>query len=738
MAGWFHRLRARLRRHSDQARRCRPRIEGLEDRCLLAAPVIDAISNVSGNIPVGKTLVVPVTATDPDGDAITYSITSNNANIQPQLKTGNTFLRVSVQGFGEMVFELFNDSTPQTVQQITNLVNSNFYNNLTFHRIVRDFVIQGGDPRGDGTGGPGFQFNDEFVSDLIFSGNGQLAMANSGKDTNGSQFFVTVGPQRALDFNHTIYGQLVRGFNVLQAINQVQTNSSTGAPLTPVTITKAEIIQDTTDGVFTLRAAPGTPASAVITVTATDSHGESSSRTFNVQSIADNVNDPVILGPIGNQTTPRNTPVSFTLTGSDLENDAIQFTAQITDSPAHGTVTVNGSRVTVTPEANFTGLINLQVAAAQVGATSRGSTSNPFDTQKISVNVTNTDAPLTAQGANISTQTGVPFTNVTVATFTDADPTSQAGQFAAVIAWGDNTTSAGTVQAGQNGGFVVVGSHTYATAGNFSVQTTITGTPPADGVTASTAQATGAAVVADAGTNPPPDNGGGNNGGSNGGNGGGTPTPVVLTVSQRFVQNAYQDILGRDAEAGALQTFSTMIDQGRLTHQQLLLGLQLSPEGRFLAVHRIYQQLLGRLADPSGLQASLSFLGHGGTVEQLRSIITASSEYFQSRAGGTNAGFISAMYQDALGRAPDSVGNANISAALTNGADRLTIARDMYLSAEFKEANVKNAFQQLFKRAPNSNELTAFRQYYHTTHSNELLLATLAGTAEYLAKPENQ
>ena len=95
------------------------------------------------------------------------------------------------------------------------LVEANFYDNLTFHRVVPDFVIQGGDPPGDGTGGPGFQFDDEFHPDAIFTGDAQLAMANSGKDTNGSQFFVTIGPQRHLDFNHTIFGQLVRGRDVL-------------------------------------------------------------------------------------------------------------------------------------------------------------------------------------------------------------------------------------------------------------------------------------------------------------------------------------------------------------------------------------------------------------------------------------------------------------------------------------------------------------------------------------------
>src|SRR5207237_3636763 len=123
---------------------------------------------------------------------------------------------------------------------------------LTFHRIKPGFVIQGGDPSGNGTGGPGFSFDDEFNSTAIYSGNGQLAMANAGKDTNGSQFFVTIGAQRALDFNHTIFGQLVRGFDVLNAIDAVPTNPTTDKPLTPVVITSAELVPDVSDAVVTL------------------------------------------------------------------------------------------------------------------------------------------------------------------------------------------------------------------------------------------------------------------------------------------------------------------------------------------------------------------------------------------------------------------------------------------------------------------------------------------------------
>src|SRR5207244_1208301 len=185
-------------------------------------PVVDPINFTPLNIPASKTLFVPVTATDTDGNPLSYTATSSSPDVTVTARNNpHPYLRISVAGFGDMVFQLFDDLAPNTVAIMSGLAKREFYNNLIFHRVVPNFVIQGGDPAGNGSGGPGFTFEDEFNPQAIFSGNGQLAMANSGKDTNGSQFFVTIGPQRFLDFNHTIFGQLVRGFNVMTAINSV-------------------------------------------------------------------------------------------------------------------------------------------------------------------------------------------------------------------------------------------------------------------------------------------------------------------------------------------------------------------------------------------------------------------------------------------------------------------------------------------------------------------------------------
>ena len=170
-----------------QARRRFPKVEMLEGRILMAAPVLDALAGLS--VPANKSRILPLTATDTDGNALTYSVSSSNGSVNATILHSGVDLQFTVANYGVMTFQLLPEFAPTTVNTIVGLVNKGFYNGLTFHRVIPNFIIQGGDPKGDGTGGPGFQFDDEFNPEAIFSGSGQLAMANSGKDTNGSQFF---------------------------------------------------------------------------------------------------------------------------------------------------------------------------------------------------------------------------------------------------------------------------------------------------------------------------------------------------------------------------------------------------------------------------------------------------------------------------------------------------------------------------------------------------------------------
>jgi cyclophilin family peptidyl-prolyl cis-trans isomerase len=119
---------------------------------------------------------------------------------------------------GTMVIELFADKTPITVNNFVFLAREGFYDGVIFHRVIDNFMVQGGDPTGSGRGGPGYRFQDEFHSTLRHSKQGILSMANAGPGTNGSQFFITHGPTPHLDNKHTVFGQVVEGLDVLMSI----------------------------------------------------------------------------------------------------------------------------------------------------------------------------------------------------------------------------------------------------------------------------------------------------------------------------------------------------------------------------------------------------------------------------------------------------------------------------------------------------------------------------------------
>jgi peptidyl-prolyl cis-trans isomerase A (cyclophilin A) len=158
---------------------------------------------------------------------------------------------------GDINLELFGDQAPQTVANFVGLASgskqytdpstgtkktSRFYDGLTFHRVIDGFMIQGGCPLGTGTGGPGYKFADEFHPDLAFNRPYLLAMANAGPGTNGSQFFITVGPQPHLNRKHTIFGEVAdkSSRDVVNEISQVRT-ARADRPANPVIITSVTI-----------------------------------------------------------------------------------------------------------------------------------------------------------------------------------------------------------------------------------------------------------------------------------------------------------------------------------------------------------------------------------------------------------------------------------------------------------------------------------------------------------------
>ena len=133
---------------------------------------------------------------------------------------------------GNIVIELYPQNAPKTVNNFVFLAKEGFYDGVLFHRVIMDFMVQGGDPTGTGRGGPGYKFEDETKGNPLKHGTGFLSMANAGPNTNGSQFFITHSPQAHLDGKHTVFGKVVEGQSVVDAIRQ-------GDSMTKVIITEA-------------------------------------------------------------------------------------------------------------------------------------------------------------------------------------------------------------------------------------------------------------------------------------------------------------------------------------------------------------------------------------------------------------------------------------------------------------------------------------------------------------------
>ncbi len=140
-----------------------------------------------------------------------------------QIDTSKTYRATIESSKGTIALELYAQQAPKTVNNFVFLAREGFYDGVTFHRVISDFMIQGGDPTGTGTGGPGYTFEDEVDGNPLTHETGVISMANAGPNTNGSQFFVTHSPQPHLNGKHTVFGKVVKGQDVVDAIRQGDT-----------------------------------------------------------------------------------------------------------------------------------------------------------------------------------------------------------------------------------------------------------------------------------------------------------------------------------------------------------------------------------------------------------------------------------------------------------------------------------------------------------------------------------
>ncbi|MDZ4656578.1 MAG: peptidylprolyl isomerase [Bythopirellula sp.] len=331
---------------------------------------------------IGSPLHVPLDGYDPNGGPLTYTVTTNNAGVTAQVQTGNRSARINVAGFGEMVFELFEDRASRATSRMIELAEDDFYEDIIFHRVINNFVIQGGDPTGTGSGGsPLPNFDDQFHPDLQHNRSGLLSMAKTSDDTNDSQFFITERATRNLDFNHTIFGLMVEGESVRDAISNTAVNAS-DRPTTNVVMEGIDIFEDQENAVVLLKAAPGTTGPVTVTVTVADQNGNTFERTFQVTVAADNTdvnaNSPPFLGNIVPVSVNRNTVAQVQLTATDVESDQVFFTAQRVGSVNYNfTVSATGL-LQVTPPQDFVGTIQILVGVGKAA-------NAPDDTQLISI-----------------------------------------------------------------------------------------------------------------------------------------------------------------------------------------------------------------------------------------------------------------------------------------------------------------------------------------------------------------
>jgi cyclophilin family peptidyl-prolyl cis-trans isomerase len=365
------------------------------------------------DIPVNVATYYPITNTAAADGAVRYSVSTSSSEVTASVVTGGRSIRLTVTGkdsagadfTGTMTIRLFEDAAPLATGTIVKLVEDGFYDGKLFHRIINDFVIQGGSPTGNGIGGSDLpDVRDEFNRDFTFSSLGTVAMANATDDNNNSQFFITDPDQtladreQFLNFNHTIVGLLTDGFDTYQQIITTPLQAGGSTPLSPVTITKAEVFDDTSNAVVRVVSSGVKPAT--VTVTGTDGTN-SAAETFTVTPVSPNVdsngrtvNSRAFTGVIPDVTLATNTPGTFDIGATDVDGDTLQYAVGVPGNlfgtPASVTATVDQAtgRVTVTPNSGFTGTVDLLVGVWDgVERGSGASDPSNYDTEVVRVTV---------------------------------------------------------------------------------------------------------------------------------------------------------------------------------------------------------------------------------------------------------------------------------------------------------------------------------------------------------------
>ena len=340
-----------------------PFIAPLEDVTLQGgSPQHIAIDNYDPN---GGLLEVTVSSSDPDLVSATLTSTSNRS------------ARLSFAGWGDFLVHMFEQRAPRPTSVVAELAEQDVYDNTIFHRIIDEFMIQGGDPTGTGSGDPELpDFDDQFHPDLQHTTKDVASFAKSADDTNSSQFFFTEIPTRHLDFNHSVWGLIVEGSSVREAISNTETESG-DQPTFDVVLNNLTIETDIENHVLMISAPEEATGQATVTVKVTDSNGNSFQRTFEVTVEADPINNHPFLHEIKNLGIQTGRTTTIPVMAQDIEGDEIEFafappdnlTAEFVETVITPVDGVAAAQLQITPDSGFFGTQELLIGVFPVNGT---------------------------------------------------------------------------------------------------------------------------------------------------------------------------------------------------------------------------------------------------------------------------------------------------------------------------------------------------------------------------------
>ena len=397
------------------------RIQSLETRRLLAGDAPTFVEVGDQTVEVGSPLHLPIDGFDADGGPLTVTVEISDPDaVTAEVISGNRSLRLDVASFGTMIFELYEGRVPRPTGRVIELAEDGFYDGIIFHRVDSDFVLQAGSPDGSGaTGSDLGTFDDQFHPDLQHNQVGTLSFAKtSSDDSNNSQFFVTAADTRFLDYNHSVFGQLVEGEDVRQAISEVPIDPETERPLTDVVITSATIFEDIENSVVMLRAIDAEVQSDV-TITITDAEGNASSETLSVNTITDQDDaGPYLVDPAPVILAPAGEDFVLPLSAVDLEGDPAEFLAALNRND-FGTSNIDPGTQLLEPlndqlqlelDEGFVGSIGVIVGVRAVSGNL-----NHIDTQDFEIQVVDSLATPTSIDLSAASDTGIADDNITAA-----------------------------------------------------------------------------------------------------------------------------------------------------------------------------------------------------------------------------------------------------------------------------------------------------------------------------------